>query len=54
MSNKRMKDMVGEMEYVSDRIMAIRLRNRCKDIRIMQVYLPRTGCSEQEKERFEE
>jgi exonuclease III len=47
-------EMVTESECISRRVMEIRILMKGKEMNILQIYAPQTGCSNEKKEEFEE
>jgi hypothetical protein len=47
-------EMVTESECISGRVMKIRILMKEKEMNILQLYAPETGCGNEEKEEFDD
>ncbi|XP_039283900.1 uncharacterized protein LOC120351281 [Nilaparvata lugens] len=54
MVEKSMLVYLEDVQYVSDRAIIISFKFKTKRLKILQVYAPQVGCTDDEKERFEE
>ncbi|XP_049794436.1 craniofacial development protein 2-like [Schistocerca nitens] len=53
MVNKNVQSCIENVRYISDRIIILKLRFQKETLKVIQIYAPQVGCSEEEKMDFE-